>query len=91
MEALTLLGPQSRFGDKLLIVRGFCPHIWECGSKRVKFAQGCDRFSARDFSRTARLRFCQNTEQGVFGKKTGFGREFPIRRVSVGSPSLHAQ
>ena len=32
---LTLLGPQYRFGDKLLIFRVFCPHIWECGSKRV--------------------------------------------------------
>ena len=32
---LTLLGPQSRFGDKLLIFRVNCPHIWECGSKRV--------------------------------------------------------
>ena len=32
---LTLLGPQSRFGDKLLIIRVFCPHIWECGSKGV--------------------------------------------------------
>ena len=31
-----ILGPQSRFGDKLLIIRGLCPHIWECGSKRVK-------------------------------------------------------
>ena len=33
---LTLLGPQSRFGDKVLTSRVFCPHIWECGSKRVK-------------------------------------------------------
>ena len=33
---LTLLGPHSRFGDKLLTVRVFCPHIWECGAKRVK-------------------------------------------------------
>ena len=33
---LALLGPQSRFGDKLLITRVFCPHIWECGSKKVK-------------------------------------------------------
>ena len=32
---LTLLGPQSRFGDKLLVIRVFCPHIWECGSKRA--------------------------------------------------------
>ena len=30
---LTLLGPQSRFGDKLLKFRVFCPHIWECGAK----------------------------------------------------------
>ena len=28
--ALTLLGPQSRFGDKLLTIRVFCPHLWEC-------------------------------------------------------------
>ena len=35
-EALNPLGPQSRFGDKLLIIKVFCPHIWECGSKRVK-------------------------------------------------------
>ena len=34
--ALTLLGPQSRFGDILLIFRVFRPHIWECGSTRVK-------------------------------------------------------
>ena len=33
---LTLLGPQSRFGDKLLIIRVLCPHIWECGAKGVK-------------------------------------------------------
>ena len=33
---LTLLGPQSRFGDKLLIIRVNCPHIWECGAKGVK-------------------------------------------------------
>ena len=34
---LTLLGPQSRFGDKpLIVVRELCPHIWECGAKRVK-------------------------------------------------------
>ena len=24
------------FGDKLLTVRVFCPHIWECGTKRVE-------------------------------------------------------
>ena len=35
---LTLLGPQSRFGDKLHIFRVNCPHIWECGSKRVNTA-----------------------------------------------------
>ena len=23
-------------GDKLLIIRVFCPRIWDCGSKRVK-------------------------------------------------------
>ena len=34
-QILTLLGPQSRFGDKLLIFRVCCTHIWECGSKRV--------------------------------------------------------
>ena len=33
---LTLLGPQSRFGDKLLIIRVNCPQIWECGAKGVK-------------------------------------------------------
>ena len=27
LQGLTLLGPQSRFGDKLLIIRAFCPHI----------------------------------------------------------------
>ena len=32
---LTLLGPQSRFGDKLLIIRVLCPHEWECGAKGV--------------------------------------------------------
>ena len=36
---LTLLGPQCRFGDKLLIVKVFCPQIWECGSKRVKWVK----------------------------------------------------
>ena len=34
-SSLTPLGPQSRFGDKLLIFRVVCPHIWEWGSKRV--------------------------------------------------------
>ena len=33
--ALTLLGPQPRFGDKVLKVRVLRPHIWECGAKRV--------------------------------------------------------
>ena len=33
---LTLLGPQSRFGGKLVIIRVLCPHIWECGAKGVK-------------------------------------------------------
>ena len=37
LKGLTLLGPQSRFGDKLLIIRLLCPHVWECGSKRVNF------------------------------------------------------
>ena len=32
------LGPQSRFGDKLLVIRVNCPRIWECGAKGVK---GC--------------------------------------------------
>ena len=35
-KPLTPLEPQSRFGDKLLIFRVVCPHIWEWGSKRVK-------------------------------------------------------
>ena len=35
---LTLLGPQSRFGDKLLTGRVLCPHRWECGAIRV---EGC--------------------------------------------------
>ena len=30
------MGPQSRFGDKLLLIRVFRPHIWDCGAKRVK-------------------------------------------------------
>ena len=33
---LTLLGPQSRFWDKTLIIRVLCPHIWECGAEGVK-------------------------------------------------------
>ena len=37
---LTLLGPQSRFGGKPLIVRVLCPHIWECGAKRVNSSKG---------------------------------------------------
>ena len=36
---LTLLGPQSRFGDKLLIIRANCPQIWERGAKGVKYNQ----------------------------------------------------
>ena len=36
--SVTLLGPQSRFGDKPVIVRELCPQIWECGAKRVKRA-----------------------------------------------------
>ena len=36
---LSLLGPQSRFGDKLLISRVICPHIWKCGAKRVNAAE----------------------------------------------------
>ena len=32
---LTLLEPRSRFGTKLLEFRLVCPHIWDCGSKRV--------------------------------------------------------
>ena len=32
---LTLVGPQSRFGGKLLIIRVICPHVWECGAKGV--------------------------------------------------------
>ena len=36
---LTLLGPQFRFGDKILIIGVFCPHIWECGAKGVKSAK----------------------------------------------------
>ena len=30
-----ILVPRPRFGDKLLIIRVCCPHLWECGSKRV--------------------------------------------------------
>ena len=30
-----LLGPQSRFGGKLLTIRVLCPRIWECGAKGV--------------------------------------------------------
>ena len=37
---ITLLGPQSRFGDKLLTIRVCCPHIWKCGSKRVNPVPG---------------------------------------------------
>ena len=33
---LTLLGPQSRFGDKLLIIRVLCPHIYIYGSAVLK-------------------------------------------------------
>ena len=33
---LTLLGPQSRFGDKLLELRVVCPQTRDCCSKRVK-------------------------------------------------------
>ena len=39
------LGPQYRFGDKLLIVWVLCPHIWDCGAKRVK--RGASIYSGR--------------------------------------------
>ena len=39
-RGLTLLGLQSRFGDKILIIRVFCPHLWECGAKGVKQTTG---------------------------------------------------
>ena len=43
-ETKTLLGPQSRFGDTLLIIRVLCPHIWDCGAKGVKYRpRGCVR------------------------------------------------
>ena len=32
---LTLTRPQSRFGDKLLVLCVRCPHIWDCVAKRV--------------------------------------------------------
>ena len=31
---VTLLGPQSRFGGKLLEIRVVCPHVCECGFKK---------------------------------------------------------
>ena len=45
---LTPLGPQSRFGDKLLIIRVLCPNIWECGVKWVN-------------AKTAHIHFCATT------------------------------
>ena len=36
VQGLTLLGPQSRFGGKLRVIRVLCPHIWECGANEVK-------------------------------------------------------
>ena len=35
MSYLTLLGPQSHFGDKLLGIGLVCPEKRDCGSKRV--------------------------------------------------------
>ena len=32
--AKTLLGPRSRFGDKLPILGLLCPHLWDCGAER---------------------------------------------------------
>ena len=49
--SLTLLGPQSRFGDKLLIFGVNCPRIWECGSKRVKVEAQLGPFLPKRFAR----------------------------------------
>ena len=39
---LTLLGPpESRFEDKLLIIRVLCPHIGECGAEGDKLVRRC--------------------------------------------------
>ena len=43
----TLLGPQPRFGDKLLGIGVNCPHIWNCGAKRVKSSSAGPSNSAR--------------------------------------------
>ena len=59
---LTLLGPQSRFGDKLLIIRVFCPHIRECGSERVKDSFVLIRLSKRRlYSITTKKRVHEQT------------------------------
>ena len=36
INPLILLGPQSRFGGKLLGIGVVCPHILDCSPKRVK-------------------------------------------------------
>ena len=46
MERLTLIGPQSRFGDKLLIIYVPCPHAWDCGAKRVKVRRDVSKATA---------------------------------------------
>ena len=37
---LTLLGPQSRFGDKTLGIRVVCPQKRHCSPKRVEVLKG---------------------------------------------------
>ena len=41
---LTLSGPQSRFGDIILINRVVCPLIWECGVEGVNTSPPCPLF-----------------------------------------------
>ena len=61
-NTLTLLGPQSRFGDKLLIIRGNCPHMWECGAKGVK------RTSWNKIKKKKNTTTCKQSKTGNQGK-----------------------
>ena len=77
---LTLLEPQSRFGGKLLTIKVFCPHIWECGAKGVKVlveshlvvireeSFGLARYSSKNACRPAAITCCRfaHTDPSVF-------------------------
>ena len=67
---LTLLGPQSRFGDRLLIIRVLCPHIWQCGAKGVNKA----------------IHFCKNSLHFRFEHLTAFELPAALALIVVRVP-----